>query len=194
MTTTHVAPTFSFTSDASLKEYTVPLKTYLESHPQYDAIATGALVFHTDPARGDEILLQKRAVHDSMPGRWETPGGACDLDDESILHGTARELWEESGLVAEHVLCRVGGEHVFFTRNNKRVSKINFEVKVKTEGTGVAPSIALDLNEHSAYVWATEEECRAGRRGDVVLNITTKEQKKAILEGFEQRKARNASA
>jgi 8-oxo-dGTP pyrophosphatase MutT (NUDIX family) len=194
MAYTNAPPTFSFTSDASLKEYTVPMKTYLESHPEYDAIATGALVFHTDPVRGDEILLQKRAAHDSMPGRWETPGGACDLDDETILHGAARELWEESGLVAEHVICRVGGEHVFFTRRNQRVSKINLEVRVKTEGTGVAPTVTLDLNEHSAFVWATEEECRAGRKGDIMLNVTTKEQERVIFEGFKQRKARNAPA
>jgi 8-oxo-dGTP pyrophosphatase MutT (NUDIX family) len=191
-TNTPPPPTFTFTSDASLKEYTVSLKTYLDAHPEFDCIATGALVFHTDPVLGDQILIQKRAAHDSMPGRWETPGGACDPEDESILHGAARELWEESGLVAEHVIALVGGEHIFFTRRNQRVSKFNFEVRVRTEGDGVAPTVTVDENEHSAFLWATEEECRAGRKGEVVLTFTTQRQEKAILEGFELRKARNA--
>lgn len=188
-------PLFKFTTDVSVKEYTMAVKNYLDAHPEYDAIATGALVFHTDPDQGDQILVQKRAAHDSMPGRWETPGGACDLDDESILHGAARELWEESGLVVEHVIGLVGnpGEHVFFTRRNKRVCKLNFEVQVKTGGTGLAPKVTLDTNEHSEFVWATEEQCRARRKGDVELRFTTKDQEKIIFEGFEKRKARNAA-
>lgn len=56
------------------------------------------------------VLLVQRAAHDSMPLRWETPGGGCDDDDTSILHSCARELFEESGLRATTVgpLVRVG--------------------------------------------------------------------------------------
>src|SRR4051812_13959310 len=101
-------PPFSFTTDPSVAKFAVPLKEYLDANPQFDGICTGALVF--DGA--DRILLVQRAAHDSMPSRWETPGGACDLDDATLLYGVARELWEEAGLTARRVgrLVRCRGE------------------------------------------------------------------------------------
>jgi 8-oxo-dGTP pyrophosphatase MutT (NUDIX family) len=189
---TQPIPKFVFRTDDSLKPYTVSLRDFLDTHPEYDAIATGALVFYTNPEGVPHLLIQKRSEHDSMPGRWETPGGGCDLDDESILHGAVRELWEESGLVAEAVVARAGGEHVFFTRRGQRVSKFNFVVRVKEAGEqqpGLPPAVTLDPNEHQAYLWATEEECRAGRKGDVEVKFTTKGQEDAIWAGFAYQKA-----
>ena len=76
-----------------------------------------------------------------MPLLWEVPGGACDFEDESLLHAVARELCEESGLRARRVEALVlvdgpgsgsasgpgsgGGSgsglgDVFFTRRGKR--------------------------------------------------------------------------
>ncbi|KAH8902876.1 hypothetical protein BR93DRAFT_931732 [Coniochaeta sp. PMI_546] len=190
-TLTEPLPIFTFAVDDSVKEFTVPLREYLDSHPQFDAIATGCLVFwpSSPPGGGPlHLLLQKRSAHDSMPGRWEIPGGGCDHEDESILHGAVRELWEESGLVATAVVARVGGEHVFFSRRGMRIGKFNFEVEVEG-GTGEEPPVVrLDANEHEDYVWATEEECRAGRKGETELRFTTKGQEDAIWEGFRRRK------
>ena len=80
---------------------------------------------------GDEPLLERRAgrgiilddqfrvlmIHGSDPADpdrgafWWTPGGGVD-DDESILDGTRRELWEELGLRVDElgavVLRRTG--------------------------------------------------------------------------------------
>jgi 8-oxo-dGTP pyrophosphatase MutT (NUDIX family) len=178
------------------------MENYLSRHPEFHAVAVGALVFsdvapsHVPPggpdaASGtcDHILLIQRAASDSMPLLWEIPGGACDPDDESILHGMGRELWEESGLVLTAVVGRAGGDVVFFTRRGLPVCKHTFEVEVRAEA-GTLPDVTLDPNEHQAYLWATEDECRAGRKGDVELKFTTKDQENCILEGFRLRNAR----
>ena len=110
------APGTTFTSAPSLSAFQKPLSEFLETHGGYDGIAVGACVFrNADPApaseggaaRRDRILLLQRAATDSMPLRWEIPGGACDFEDESLLHALARELWEESGLQARAVRALV---------------------------------------------------------------------------------------
>ena len=151
------------------------------------------------------MLLVQRAAHDSMPLRWEIPGGACDLEDETILHGLARELWEEAGLKMTGVVRQVGGEYVFLTRRGMGVSRVTFEVEVETpastESEGglqkeTLPEVVLDPNEHARFLWATEEEVRTGRvavlggsgEAEVVdVDFTTKHQRAAILLGFKLR-------
>ncbi|EXJ61895.1 hypothetical protein A1O7_02326 [Cladophialophora yegresii CBS 114405] len=158
------------------------------------------------PSPSPRILLLRRSPHDSMPLRWEPPGGACDTDDSSILHACARELWEESGLVATSILglIRTGGR-VFWTRSGKTVCKFEFVVEVgvdhgdvNVDGVGGAasappplwqpPHVRLDPNEHVDFVWATEEDCVAGRmrKGDqdVELVFTNEAQRRIILGGF----------
>jgi 8-oxo-dGTP pyrophosphatase MutT (NUDIX family) len=189
---TEPLPKFNFTFDPSLQELSIPMKTYLSAHPEYDALATSCLVFHLPSPSSSSggvpvvprLLVQKRSAHDSMPGRWEIPGGGCDYEDETILHGAARELWEESGLVATRVKRRVGGEHVFFSRRGMRISKVNLEVEVEGGKGREPPVVKLDPNEHEAYLWVSEEEARAGRKGDVEMRFTTKEQEDIIWEGF----------
>lgn len=44
----------------------------------------------------DRLLLIRRADN----GQWAFPGGACDVG-EPPAHGAAREVWEETGYVAE---------------------------------------------------------------------------------------------
>ncbi|POR38203.1 Uncharacterized protein TPAR_01588 [Tolypocladium paradoxum] len=185
-------PAFDFTFDASVAGFNVPLKTYLASHPEFDAVATGALVTSRHESGSLQLLLIQRAAHDSMPSRWEVPGGACDLDDATLLHGLARELWEETGLVLRRVVGRVVGRgsggalgrgaedgDVFFTRRALRVVKYSFLVDVEQP-----PDIKLDANEHQRFLWATEEECRAGRAGDVDIKFTADPQKATIMEAF----------
>lgn len=197
-------PPLVFTSDVSLSAYTVSLRTYLDAHPELDAVAVGAVVFSAFPTQPadtarDHVLLIQRAAHDSMPLRWEVPGGACDPEDKSILHGLGRELWEESGLILTAVRAQIGGVRVFFTRRNLRVGKFTFEAKIQhvqaardgnAAGTEPFPAVTLDPNEHQAYLWATEDECRAHRKGSVELVFTTKEEEEAILEAFRVRRER----
>src|SRR4051812_17959118 len=100
------APAFAFTTHPSVAKFATPMKEYLDANPQFNGIMVGAHVYD----RAGRLLLLQRAAHDSMPLRWEVPGGACDLEDETILHSVARELWEESGLTPRRMgrLVRCG--------------------------------------------------------------------------------------
>ncbi|GJN82034.1 hypothetical protein PLIIFM63780_005571 [Purpureocillium lilacinum] len=186
-------PAFNFTFDPSVAAYDVPLQTYVDAHPEFDAVATGALVFSREPATGERrILLLQRAAHDSMPLRWEIPGGACDLDDPTLLHGLARELWEESRVVLRHVSALVtmgsgapdlgkGSQDgaVFFSRRGLRIIKYSFLVEAEEP-----IEVVLDPNEHANFLWATEGDVRAGKVGDVKLTMTTDQQAATIREAF----------
>ncbi|KAK3386221.1 hypothetical protein B0T20DRAFT_494003 [Sordaria brevicollis] len=190
----------------------LPLKGSIR--PQ--GLAGGALIFSTSsPDSIDRILLLQRAPHDSMPLRWEIPGGAIDPDDETFLHGVAREMWEEAGLMPKRMVCQVGSDEkpqVFLTRSGKVVLKVSVEVEVD-EASGTKeqedgevegkwkglPKVVIDPNEHVRFVWATEEECRAGvmvieidggEREELKLTFTTRDQRETILEGFEIRRRR----
>ncbi|RYP92283.1 hypothetical protein DL770_001596 [Monosporascus sp. CRB-9-2] len=216
------APT-TFTVSPSLAAFQKPLRAYLDANPRYGAIVVGACVFDngnrtttdttttlaiddkdnsapasaTQQEKGEQeprILLLQRAPTDSMPLRWEVPGGACDHEDETLLHAVARELWEESGLRAASIEALVFSgsgigtgtgtgviDHdVFFSRRGLRVRKFSFVVGVE-EGPA---EVRLDPAEHVAFLWVTEEEARRGRHGDVALEFTTPRQREVVLEAF----------
>ncbi|RYP70366.1 hypothetical protein DL769_004992 [Monosporascus sp. CRB-8-3] len=215
------APT-TFTVSPSLAAFQKPLRAYLDANSQYDAILVGACVFnncnrsttdtttttiaidHKDnntpaPATQQEkdeqelrILLLQRAPTDSMPLRWEIPGGTCDHEDETLLHAAARELWEESGLRVTSIEALVFSgsgtgtgagvidRDVFFSRGGLRIRKFSFVVGVE-EGPA---TVRLDPAEHTAFLWVTEEEARRGRCGDVALEFTTPRQREVVLEAF----------
>ena len=180
---------FNFTVHPSISSFTVPSETYLSTHPgeefKYNFIATGALVF--DASTPERILLIQRAAHDSMSGRWEIPGGGCDNEDPSILHGVARELWEEAGLTAVSIGPQVGNGQFFTTRSGKLVGKFNFLVDVAKDAGGNL-DVKLDRSEHQNYVWAAEEEVKARKVGGTELEFTTKDQEAVLLEAFRVRR------
>jgi 8-oxo-dGTP pyrophosphatase MutT (NUDIX family) len=102
-----------------LAVYDTPYESWLKDtllpklepkHQDTTHAATGALIFrygsHGTPNR---VLLVRRAATDSMPNRWEVPGGACDLEDPSIFHSLAREVREETGLTVKNVVDWVDG-------------------------------------------------------------------------------------
>ncbi|KAL2271972.1 hypothetical protein VTJ83DRAFT_1343 [Remersonia thermophila] len=229
---------FTFTHTPAVDFLNVPSSTFLSARPLVRGAATGALVFSRAPVTTsssssaaatdsnastgtgtnqppsepqDRILIVQRAPHDSMPLRWEVPGGACDPEDPTMLHGLARELWEEAGLKLRRVVRPVGDEHVFLTRRGRAVAKVTCEVEVETVrsegGDEALPEVVLDPNEHVRFVWATEEECRKGRAVAVVVDagegegegerteeveiqFTTQAQREVVLQGFELRKKR----
>jgi 8-oxo-dGTP pyrophosphatase MutT (NUDIX family) len=115
-------PNFTFTFDPTLAEFNVPAAQYLATHlsPKLDGISTGVVVFrpvcsspkfnHKEEEQKKEEkkpLLVQRAPHDSMPLKCEVPGGAVDLENDTILHGAARELWEEAELVVRRFVRRI---------------------------------------------------------------------------------------
>ncbi|KAI0456221.1 NUDIX hydrolase domain-like protein [Xylaria acuta] len=158
-------------ADPVVANFNVPLGAYLATSPELlQGVCVGAFVF--DDA--DRLLLVQRAPHDSYPLRWEVPGGTIDAEDESVLHGLARELWEETGLRACRVSGLVGKGYTFLTRRPLCVCKYSFVVDVE------AFDVKLDPNEHAAFLWVTEDEAKARKCGDVDLVYTTKNQEDTI--------------
>jgi 8-oxo-dGTP pyrophosphatase MutT (NUDIX family) len=174
----------SHTATPILSPFTIQVKDHLASHPSKHHIVAAAFVF--SPSTPPQILIIQRAAKDYVPNRWEVPGGSCDAD-ESILAGAVRELWEESGLVATEVLRQVG-EAREWVEAGKVWCKFSFEVVV--EGM----EVTLDEEEHQAFFWATEEECRMGvvmREGKrTEIEWANETQLAVILEGFRLRRER----
>lgn len=188
--------------DRSLAKYNTIIHDYLSklnetATPKLEGLATGAVIFsaHHPAGQPDRVLLVQRASHDSMPNKWEIPGGAVD-DNEIVLGGLVREVWEESGLKVRRFIASVGvGEGlaagaVFQTRRGSFIFKLTFVVEVEDSAV-----VKLDPNEHQDYVWATEEECRAklvDRASDgkapTELVFTTAAQEWAITRAFEMRR------
>ncbi|PHH77456.1 hypothetical protein CDD80_575 [Ophiocordyceps camponoti-rufipedis] len=187
--------THTFTIDESLQTYTLPLKPYLnETLPSHQAqgltpsgICTSTLIFNQQ----GHLLLLQRASHDSMPNRWEPPGGSVDSADASILHAAARELWEEAGLVASRFRTRVSGlgrEGDFFWNQNRSrcFCRAVFVVEVVD-----STHVRLDPNEHQAFAWATEEDIRSQTLDGRPLPITNDAMKTILLESFRLRRELN---
>ncbi|KAL7919602.1 NUDIX hydrolase domain-like protein [Trichoderma austrokoningii] len=175
--------------DESLIQWTVPAADWLRIHNKhFDGISTAAFIFDAQ----NRVLLVQRAAHDSMPNKWEAPGGAVDPEDVSILHGCAREVREEAGLVARRMkrLVTEGKVEekdkgsVFTNRTGtKIIYGFGFEVEVEEGG-----EVVLDANEHQAWVWAEEAEVRAERMGDGRgIALTGMMMRRKLLEAFRLR-------
>lgn len=206
----------TFTFAPSVAKFAASRETYLAKlqasspEPLY-GLATGAIIFKKQDAPGDSeprVLLVQRSPTDSMPLKWEIPGGAVDAG-ETILEGAVREAREETGLevvrieeLVVHDEAGGSGEgldrgYLIRTTRGKRIVKFTFLVEVT--GTG---RVRLDPTEHADYVWATEAECRAKRavgedqgRGErtVALDFTTAAQEATIFNAFALRKSEKSA-
>lgn len=186
---------FAAEIDASLASWDLPAKEWLRMHSgaitKVDGLATGNIVFNDE----GKILLIQRASSDSMPNRWEIPGGAVDDEDPTVLEGSARELWEEAGLIAKrfnHVVTegpdqKPGQVYPNSTRT-KKWCRFSFDVKVES-----CEHVKLDPKEHQAFAWATEDEIRTQLIGDCQHPITNQHMQALILEAFRLRKETRAT-
>lgn len=184
----------NFVIDNSLSSWNVPAKEWLVKHGkdnEWDGLATANVVFNSD----GKILVLQRAAADSMPNKWELPGGAVDDDDPTILHGAARELAEETGLVAKHFTHVVteGPDYEpgqVFPNSTKTKVWCRFTLHVVVEA---CDSVKLDPEEHQDFAWVSEEEVRERRIEDRELAITRDSMAALILEAFRLRKQGMAS-
>ncbi|RFU24726.1 hypothetical protein B7463_g11613, partial [Scytalidium lignicola] len=181
---------FAAEFDSSLSPWNRPAQEYLrmtnELFTKVDGLATGNIVFNEE----GKVLVIQRATSDSMPNRWEIPGGGVDDEDLTVLEGAARELWEEAGLVAKrfkHVVTegpdQKPGQVYPNSTHTKTWYRFTFDVQVKS-----CEHVKLDPKEHQAFVWATEDEIRDQLIGDRQHPITNKYMQALILEAFRLRK------
>ena len=109
-----------------------------------------------------------------------------DDDDENILHAVARELWEEAALTAVSIGPLVGSPYFFESRSGKQICKFNFLVEVKrVEGT---MDVQLNPEEHQRFVWASEEEAKGRKVGDLEIEFTTTDLEATVLKAFSIRR------
>lgn len=173
-------------SGDELADWRLTMKAWLQAKDKhFNGLATSALVFNSQ----NRVLLLQRAPHDSMPNKWEPPGGAVDHEDESILHGCARELWEEGGLIAKRIVRIVpadGTGRVFTNRSGTSIFYgFTFEVEIDGDGSNAR----TDPNEHSQLLWATEEQVKEGKMEDgTPMPITAPQVTALILEAFKLRR------
>ncbi len=172
-----------FIMDDSLAAWSIPAKAWLPKHGKehlLNGVATGVVVFNPD----GKVLLVQRASHDSMPNLWEVPGGAVDEEDPSILFGAARELLEETGLVAKRFTNIVNEEGQLFSNRTgvKKFCRFVFIAEVER-----CDGVRLDPNEHQNFVWASGEQVQKQRVKDHGIPICTPEIHTLILEAFKIR-------
>ncbi|GKT49830.1 uncharacterized protein ColSpa_10011 [Colletotrichum spaethianum] len=185
------SPTFNLIYPPSLEPYNLPMRAWLTANSKsWDGLATSALVFDSR----NRVLLLQRAAHDSMPLRWETPGGAVDDEDTSVLVACARELWEEAGLEAVEIMRVVSegkGKEPGSTFTNRTGTvvfrRFAFEVKVR-QAEGEELGVKTDPEEHADHVWASEEEVLSERVGEKDIPITNAQMASLILDGFRRRR------
>jgi 8-oxo-dGTP pyrophosphatase MutT (NUDIX family) len=164
----------TYTVTSHLDYFKVPLADFAAARPEFDGFAVGGYIFsHADPT--PRVLLLQRALTDSMPGRWECPGGASELEvDETLLDSVAREILEESGLHVSRIVDIVAVDCWEHHRRNGatiRLSRYSFLVEVhesRQESAGnwqhvptLQIPVKLDPLEHQQFKWATEEEAQS---------------------------------
>lgn len=209
----------TFTISPALQStlYDAPVQTYLSANPTVTNPLASAAVFFHQPHRSPHrsqprLLLLQRAPTDTLPLKWELPGGSVDLGpgdggssgDFSVIHGVVRELREETGLVAKKVVRELGVQREFYEEipgqgDSRRLTwrMVIFEVDVDfgtvEEGQGeeekigllLLPKVKLEPGEHARYLWCTEEDIRAGWCDGVELELTHEDWRGIMLIAFE---------
>ncbi|KAI0596145.1 NUDIX hydrolase domain-like protein [Biscogniauxia sp. FL1348] len=174
----------AFTYLFALRMFTLREKDFIRRMGTADRALVGTIVFN---ATNDRVLLVQRSASDSLPGKWEVPGGMCERSDRSILHGAARELLEETGL---EVAAFRGwpGTHFFSLGSDKRETPIQaakYLFAVETRNYDVR----LNDREHQKFVWATEQEVQACKHGEETIEFTSEILKYSIKTAFTMMKS-----
>jgi len=126
--------------------------TFSEQDFRSQALGEGVTHFATGVAiaRGNKILVVRRASHDFLGGNFELPGGGVD-DGETIIESAAREIREETGLTITTILATFEGFD-YSTPKKEHVRQINIIAEV-ADGP-----VVLDPNEHDDFKWIEASE------------------------------------
>ncbi|KAH0558377.1 hypothetical protein GP486_004967 [Trichoglossum hirsutum] len=196
-----------------------PLEKWFSSHPQYQHLVIGALIFgYRPPAIGGSssddrqprLLLVKRSAMDSYPGCWEVPSGSVERTDLTISDAVAREVLEETKLRVSRFVGEVRGQPVhWWSRQGGgiRVLKLSFEVEVvelperltarRTSLAHDGPSESLNLDDVPVVLNPDEHEAYEWvTREELEKGYETgkykliRDQYRVLLAGFSQHKER----
>jgi 8-oxo-dGTP pyrophosphatase MutT (NUDIX family) len=185
-------PRFDFEVDDSLSAWNMPANEWLQKHAKpYSGLASGNIVFNDS----GKVLVIQRASTDSMPNKWEIPGGAVSDEDHTFFHGAARELWEESGLRARRFtqvvtegLDREPGQVYPNSTNTKVWCRFAFIVEVES-----CETVTLEPTEHQDFTWATEDEIREQKIGNGEHPLTNQGMVSLLLEAFRLKRQKAGS-
>jgi 8-oxo-dGTP diphosphatase len=99
-----------------------------------------------------QVLLVKRAGHDTRPGLWEFPGGGLEFGEETES-GLKRELQEETGLEVV-----VKGVHQVITTltESDTTSKHTIRLLYDCHLNGSTDEVTLST-EHDDYKWVGKD-------------------------------------
>ncbi|CAH0044714.1 unnamed protein product [Clonostachys solani] len=191
---------------------------FLASRPDIHNVLAGAMVFRpTLTSSPDnwvyETLLLRRSASDSYPLKWEVPAGTADPElDPTIVSTAVRELWEETGLRAQCIICPItlgiASNAGVWIDEEGRDARMDSELSVclvpsagKTWAVVtflvmVEPGrewkeVELRPEEHSEYAWVTEEEVRTNRmksKNGAPFDFVSEAMRLTIIEGFRMRK------
>ncbi|EWG49655.1 hypothetical protein FVEG_09126 [Fusarium verticillioides 7600] len=203
---TSPSPPLSYTQPASLEAFASTPDVFRAAHPPIEHLIAGALV--TNP-RG-QVLLLRRAAHDSWPLLWEVPGGCVDDSDHGLVAAAVRELWEEAGLRAKAVKAVVGIAPITEPMPDDPLEKdleVLYDMLVFRAHDGVwgkltvwvevesCDEVKIDENEHVEFAWVTEEEALQNRFKDgKKLEFVSEGVKRNVLEGFRLWKGENEAS
>ncbi|KAL8904983.1 MAG: hypothetical protein Q9171_006852 [Xanthocarpia ochracea] len=162
--------------------------------------------------RAYQILIATAKPALGYPAQFtsEVPGGSIEADDPTVLHGLAREVFDETGLRLTRFV-RLVGENIkgSTSQEEKTVSKpgdpkrfkLGFEIEVSEIGVletdtndrdveGYLRSVPVDLDphEHQDQAWVTEEDVKAFYENGVGRPIVSKDQAGEMLEAFRLRR------
>ena len=116
-------------------------------------VITACVFIHKNFNGVEKVFLPKRAsTKKFLPNIFELPGGHIDFG-EDIVEGLNREVMEEHGMNIS-----VGDPFAVFTYTNEIKKSHSIEVVYFAEFTDPLENIKTNPEDHSEFIWATENE------------------------------------
>ncbi|MBH0168088.1 NUDIX hydrolase [Fictibacillus sp. 18YEL24] len=109
-----------------------------------------------------QYLIVKRSDEDEIgAGTWECPGGKIEFE-EGIEQALIREINEETRLVVsvDHILYAA----TFYTKPSRKVVLLTYLCQADTYEVQLS-------EEHSAYMWVTQEELKLHLPQNIIENL-----------------------
>ncbi|KAK6361889.1 hypothetical protein TWF730_005600 [Orbilia blumenaviensis] len=170
----------SYTFGPHIEQYDKPLEQIISLNAPRDTIGVGAFVFKFLPSGEPQLLLIRRSACESaFPEMYEVPGGGAEAPpiDATLLDSVARELFEETGLVATKIV-RLIDTVDFEGRRGDLWRKFNFEIEVQD-----TENVVLQPLEHDEFKWVTKEGFKALIQSGEMRTLPA--QGRTIIKAFE---------